>query len=160
MIYLIADEHYAHKNIIKYDNRPFKDLEEMRETMIARHNEIIRPEDTVYHIGDFYFGKDVHKAEWIISRLNGKNIFIKGNHDDWLPENHPTRLEFWHGKQYIVLDHFQMTTWPKSHNGSFQFYGHSHGKSVPRGNQLEVFCGNYNYAPVLLNDLIKKIKND
>jgi calcineurin-like phosphoesterase family protein len=77
-----------------FDDRPFKDLIEMRETMIQRHNEIVNPNDTVYHLGDFNFNHDPEKVQEIIRRLNGNNIFIKGSHDYWLPEGHPVRLEF------------------------------------------------------------------
>jgi calcineurin-like phosphoesterase family protein len=162
-----------------FDNRPFKDLIEMRETMIQRHNEIVNPNDTVYHLGDFNFNHDPDKVQEIVRRLNGNNIFIKGSHDYWLPANHPVRLEVKiTNSVYIILDHYQMTSWPRSHHGSFQFYGrpllmgwpkrrcdsfqfygHSHGRSTPRRNQIEVFCGDYNYAPVELDVLIDKIKS-
>lgn len=85
-----ADYHLGHENIIKYCKRPFKNVQEMNETIITRHNQRVKPEDTVFFIGDFMFrnsagGKKgeglVHKAEYYISKLNGRFYFIKGNHD-------------------------------------------------------------------------------
>jgi calcineurin-like phosphoesterase family protein len=47
-IFFTADQHFGHKNIIKYCNRPFSSVEEMNKVMIDRWNEIVGKEDTVY----------------------------------------------------------------------------------------------------------------
>jgi calcineurin-like phosphoesterase family protein len=88
--FFTSDFHLNHANIIKYCQRPFTSLEEMNETIIKNHNERVKPEDIVYFIGDFCFknsigGKEGEglpiKAEELVKKLNGKFIFIKGNHD-------------------------------------------------------------------------------
>jgi len=86
-----SDYHLGHANIIKYCNRPFKNLEHMNTEIIRRHNERIKPEDTVFFLGDFCFKNtpnsvkrgegDIVKTIEYEKRLNGKLIFIKGNHD-------------------------------------------------------------------------------
>ena len=50
-----SDYHFSHHNIIRYCGRPFKDIEEMNATIIARHNERVKPDDTVFFLGDFVF---------------------------------------------------------------------------------------------------------
>ena len=83
-----ADYHLGHFNIIKYCERPFKSLEDMNNTIIRKHNERVKKEDTVFHLGDFCFrnsnnigeGIKVKAIDWE-SQLNGKIIHIKGNHD-------------------------------------------------------------------------------
>jgi len=82
MNWITADLHLGHKNIIKpdYCNRPFKDVDEMNTTIIRNWNRVVKPDDTVYVLGDFALGKKKKVAYWI-SRLNGYKILILGNHD-------------------------------------------------------------------------------
>ncbi len=80
-----SDYHFSHFNIIRYCGRPFATVEEMNETIIRKHNERVKSEDTVFFLGDFIFkgGKEggEQRALNFEKRLNGKFIFIKGNHD-------------------------------------------------------------------------------
>lgn len=78
--FLIADTHFNHTNIIKYCNRPFKDINEMNETLIKNWNEVISKDDLVYHLGDFgFFNNDELKE--LLKLLNGTKILLLGNHD-------------------------------------------------------------------------------
>ena len=79
MIYLTSDEHYHHKNILTYISRPYDSVEAMNEDMIIRHNSIVKPEDVVYHIGDFTLSRTA--VTQILPRLNGIHHLIAGNHD-------------------------------------------------------------------------------
>jgi len=103
--FLSADIHLNHGNIIMYCKRPWLKVgdcvetdegrekwvstdikkartDEMNEALVREWNSVVNPEDTVRHLGDFYFdagdGKDA--AYWE-GRLNGKIVHIKGNHD-------------------------------------------------------------------------------
>ena len=80
-----SDYHFSHANIIRYCNRPFETVEEMNEVIIRKHNERVKPEDTVFFLGDFIFkgGKEGGEERYreFERKLNGKFIFIKGNHD-------------------------------------------------------------------------------
>jgi len=88
--FFTADWHINHGNIIEYCDRPFATVEEMNETIIKNHNARVKDEDTVFFLGDFSFknskggkvGEGLPiKAEDIIKRLNGRFVFVKGNHD-------------------------------------------------------------------------------
>ena len=46
--YYIADLHLGHENVIRFDNRPFADLEEMHRTIIDNWNRTVTAGDTVY----------------------------------------------------------------------------------------------------------------
>ncbi len=77
-IYLIANTHFNHNNIIKYCNRPFKDIEEMNKSIINNWNSIVDKDDIVYHLGDFLLGDNISD---FVSKLNGKIYLVRGNHD-------------------------------------------------------------------------------
>lgn len=57
MNYYISDTHFGHKNVIRYDNRPFDSIEEMDEAMIQLWNETVNDADAVYILGDFSWYK-------------------------------------------------------------------------------------------------------
>ncbi|MFW6243233.1 MAG: metallophosphatase, partial [bacterium] len=79
MAFHISDQHFFHSNIIKYCNRPFKDINEMNYFMIEKWNEVVGINDIIYHHGDFCLGGK-NNASSILSVLNGYKILIKGNH--------------------------------------------------------------------------------
>jgi len=79
VIWFTADYHLGHGNIIKYCNRPFRDVEHMNQTIITRHNARVGQNDIVYHLGDFCF-KQPKAHEWE-RKLNGKIVHVLGNHD-------------------------------------------------------------------------------
>lgn len=79
-IFFTSDTHFGHKNIIKYADRPFKDVTHMNEMLVHYWNEVVHPEDTVYHLGDVALGP-IRESLGYIHRLNGKKILVTGNHD-------------------------------------------------------------------------------
>ena len=87
-IFLTADLHLDHENIIKYCNRPYKNKEEMYENIINNWNEIVNSQDIVYIIGDFSLRGPKHKMwfEETLKLLNGSKILIYGNHDRLKPK--------------------------------------------------------------------------
>lgn len=78
-IYYTADPHFGHRNIIQYCNRPWSSVEEMNEGLVARWNAVVRPEDTVYVLGDF--SMNMRDMETYTPRLNGTKVLVVGNHD-------------------------------------------------------------------------------
>ena len=78
--WLTSDTHFGHANIIEYCGRPFKDVKEMNETIIARWNEVVGREDEVFHLGDFALAPVLVAEEWE-KRLNGRIHLVRGNHD-------------------------------------------------------------------------------
>jgi calcineurin-like phosphoesterase family protein len=79
-VYFIACTHFNHANIIRHCHRPFRSVQEMNAALVRNWNQVVKEKDTVFHIGDLAFGKN--PLNWL-NFLNGKVVFIKGNHDRW-----------------------------------------------------------------------------
>lgn len=171
MHYFTADTHFSHKNISKYTGRPFSSVEEMNDALIKNWNKTVSPNDIVYHLGDFAFGNPDVIFD-LINRLNGKIYFVFGNHDEGLKDfanrikNYGARLkkvpvflgnmaEIKIDDQTIVLNHYCMKVWRKSHYGSYHLYGHSHGTlpDNPHSLSLDVGVDCHNYKPVSFDEI-------
>ena len=84
-IFFASDHHFGHNNILRFQRndgtllRPgFSNIEEMDEHLIERWNKVVRPQDKVYHCGDFTM-RDTCLS--YVKRLNGHKRLILGNHD-------------------------------------------------------------------------------
>ena len=74
--WIISDTHFFHENIGKYCNRP----DNWQELIIKNWNDLISPDETVLHLGDFALGKKSN-FELLTGSLNGRLFLIQGNHD-------------------------------------------------------------------------------
>lgn len=159
--WFIADTHFGHANIIKYSKRPFKNLKEMDETLIKNWNDHVRPNDQVYHLGDFAFGDNPAKYA---NRLNGKIHLVLGNHDykqfgrlAGLFETVQDVKEIKLGRQRIFLSHYAHRTWPGSHKGSWHLFGHTHGTLLPMGKSFDVGVDEQDFKPINLDQVRKRM---
>lgn len=132
MIFYIADWHYNHPNILSYDNRPFKTVEEMDAALVERWNATVTSADTVYVLGDMFWGGET-KAVPVLDSLNGKKILIKGNHDRCKNTEFRKRfdqisgyLEITDGDRHVVLSHYPMPCFKNHFHGWYHLYGHVH----------------------------------
>lgn len=171
-VWFTADTHFGHKNIIKYCDRPFKDVVEMNAMMIEKWNAKVGKDDIVFHIGDFAFIKDKPLLD-LIHNLNGKIILIPGNHDDVdnyaniihkiAPNKFDVATELFEvnilvedEKLRFVLCHYALRVWNKSHYGAIHLYGHSHGTlpDDPTARSMDVGADCHGYAPISLDDVL------
>lgn len=158
--YFTADTHFGHARILEYQakTRPCNDLNHMHEMLIHNWNCVVKPADTVYHLGDFGFGPAVRLAR---KRLNGKIRLILGNHDKFGLEDagifesiDMLKLVDVDG-QRIVLCHYAMRTWQFQSKGAWQLYGHSHGNLADdiTLNSVDVGVDCWNMTPVSMAQL-------
>lgn len=136
MIYFTSDLHLGHANIIRHCNRPFSSVREMDETLIKNWNIRVRPDDTVYVLGDVIF-RSAKAPEEYLSRLSGKKHLILGNHDqDWVKkctleyffESVSTLDHISDGTHQMTLCHAPMTSWPDN-TRSYMVFGHIHNNT-------------------------------
>lgn len=139
--FFTSDTHFNHANIIKFCNRPFKDVEQMNDVMIANWNSVIGKDDTVFHLGDFCLGG---AAEWtkILDRLNGKIYLIMGNHDlknirqGFISrfEHVAMQMRIEIGKKRIYLCHYPFLCFEGSYKDDvWQLFGHVHTRRSNSG---------------------------
>lgn len=162
-----SDTHYGHANIIRLVNRPFPHVDAMDEAMVDRWNALVQPDDLVYHLGDFSFHKP-GRATSIAARLNGQKFLVWGNHDKPLRKESEFLAQWiWckdladievQGKK-IILCHYAMKVWNKSHHDSWQLYGHSHGSlpDDPNALQLDVGVDCWDYRPVSFEQVAERM---
>jgi len=136
MIYFTADTHFGHANSIKFCNRPFSDVHEMNEYMIAAWNERVRDNDAVFIIGDMFFKSNIPPAE-ILPRLNGRKHLIVGNHDgQWMPhqnlnkffESVDTYYDYHDNDRSYVMCHYPLLTYQHEMKW-YMIHGHIHNST-------------------------------
>jgi calcineurin-like phosphoesterase family protein len=175
-VFITADEHYGHRRIIEYCGRPFAHVDEMTETIIARHNAKVpnSPNYLTIHVGDWFWRTlSLGEALTILGRLHGRHAFIFGNHDeliekhqdvfaqqlDWIKgENKDSgthRLKF--NGHDITLCHYAMRVWNSSHKGSWMVYGHSHNELPVVGKSFDIGVDGHNFSPWSLEEIEKKM---
>lgn len=206
-IFFTSDQHWGHKNVIKYCDRPFKKdcqecggsghiipndivrggepevcsvchgdgfiplVDEMDKFMIEQWNSVVKPGDVVYHIGDIgFFNNDQDKKkalENVLKRLNGSIHLIFGNHDSYIKNAEGFA---WKGdyktikskskdpiQYYIVMCHYPMLSWNRSHYGSVMIHGHCHGSLQKDETQIRIDVGVdcWDFKPVPLSEILR-----
>lgn len=168
--FVTSDTHFFHSNFIfKYSIRDFKTVEEMNDKIVDSWNEVVPKEGTVFHLGDFSFGKPDETID-VIKRLNGNIVYIIGNHekplnkiksyfssvhdilDVSIKDDGPGSFQ---GYRSIILLHYAMRVWDRSHRGSWHLYGHSHGdlEDDPNSLSFDVGVDCWNYRPLSFYDV-------
>ena len=165
MIYLIADLHLNHRNIIRYCDRPFTSVEEMNETLITNWNKIVRRDDVVFVVGDLAFCRKGDKISQWTNQLNGHIILIVGNHDRGNLDSvlHMDKCILTYKGRELLLVHD-----PHTVNGweGFVVHGHVHNNDLvnfPFMNRerktINVGVELINYTPVSIDFLIEAIED-
>lgn len=158
MIWVTSDTELGHTNIIRYCNRPFNSVGEMDEKIVEQFNSLMGKNDILYHLGDLGRGN--------LSALRGKfkvGTFhlILGNHDHIKNWERPYfdsishYKEIKHNGHNIVLSHYAMRVWNKSHHGAIQLHGHSHGTLPNLGNRQDDMGWDVWKRPLPLDEVVE-----
>lgn len=179
MIYYTSDLHFGHSNIIKYEHRPFTDVQDMTNKLIENWNSVVKDNDTVYILGDFAFNgsaSSVDDINNIVFKLKGEKHLIIGNHDQFINKQHFKPL-LWKeitpykrikdtyidelGEKHnriVCLFHYPIEHWDMQMYGSIHLHGHLHSKPTRlyQENRYNVGCDLWDYKPVTLQQIIEK----
>ncbi len=80
-VFVTADTHFNHAGVLAMCGRPFADVAEHNEALIAAWNSVVGPRDEVWHLGDFALGGTAEELAVLFRRLRGRKILCRGNHD-------------------------------------------------------------------------------
>ncbi len=181
-IFFTGDLHFGHANVIAFDNRPFKTVEEMDAKLIRRWNNKVGNGDLTYVLGDMIWKARNDDAPELIKSLNGQIILIKGNHDRFL-HNAKAKAALAGIKDYddicvsledgtkkrVILSHYFTPMYNGHRYQAIHLHAHSHFtdeadfevdyakrlNSIGCRNEIyNVGCMYWNYEPVTLTRLL------
>lgn len=157
--FIIADTHFGHRNIIKYEpvKRPFATIEEHNMALVDKWNTVVHGNDTVWHLGDVLFGKDSFKY---LPMLNGRKMLVMGNHDHYPSALYLEHFAKLHGA--AELRGFILTHMPV-HESQFERYegnlhGHLHSKSMEDSRYFCVSAEHTWLCPMQIDEAIEILR--
>ena len=151
-VYFTSDTHFNHDQKFIYESRGYKNRYEHNDALITKINEVVRPQDTLFHLGDFCLNITPPEFDAILSRINCNNIaYIWGNHNSCIRRHYEDAVAAQYGRDVevypyaigkltylgyykelivnghmIVLHHFSHQIWNQMQKCSWQLSGHSH----------------------------------
>ena len=141
MNYYISDLHFFSKNQtaegLNFDNRPFKNVDEMHASILNNWNSRVTNGDTVYILGDISNRGKNEDLIALVARLKGKKVLIVGNHEDIRDYRYKQLFhaiyDYFEITDHVdkqpyklVLCHYPILMWNGQHNGTILMYGHLH----------------------------------
>ena len=166
-VWYTADTHFGHENIIRHCKRPFRSADQMDSVLIGNMWKVVKPDDTLWIVGDFAFGPAAKNGEWleaVFTNLPGREKhFVIGNHDGGLTLNLPWNsvsqlTEVRDGGRRCVLCHYPMITWNGARNGAIQLFGHVHQRWLGSRNAVNVGVDVWDFMPVTIADIERRAR--
>lgn len=170
MNFYISDMHLGHKNCIKYDNRPFENIDQMNKVLVENWNNKVSENDDIWIIGDFCYRSEKDPS-YFLKQLKGHKHLIVGNHDKVTVESKSAykylesieKLQHLKdGNHQVILCHFPLAEWAGKHYGSYHIHGHIHartGETYEFMNRTErslnAGCMLNGYEPVTFEELLR-----
>lgn len=163
-VFFIADMHFGHEAMIRFENRPFTDIKNQENQLIRNWNETVTAEDEVYVLGDFSLSDSMEEVSRLCGSLNGKKTLVLGNHDTHSPEWY-RQCGFDEASAWpIIIDGF----WILSHEPLYinenmpyaNIYGHVHGNPTYKDCCRQSICvcvERIDYRPISFDEIKKKV---
>ena len=158
--FLIADTHFGHEAIIRYERRPFADAAEMDTHLLANWNAAVAQDDLVYMLGDFALAS-AERVRALLHALHGRKLLILGNHDRKHPAAWWQDAGFHWVSPYPILaeENLLLSHEPLYVNANMPYaniFGHVHGNPAYKdasGQHVCVSCERIGYTPLALEAL-------
>ena len=174
-IWFTSDLHLDHANIINICKRPFANVQAMNDTFINNFNSKVQDNDLVYMLGDIGMGRASRTLSFV-KQLKGVKILVRGNHDHedlfvyekdvWydvvaLEEIRINKVSNREIEKLceLTLCHYPLSSWNKSHYGSINLHGHSHGFRSNTNQQLDVGVDPNGYFPLSIIEVLDKLRD-
>jgi calcineurin-like phosphoesterase family protein len=180
-IWFTADQHFGHKNIIDFCKRPFSDIEVMDIILADYWNNRVKPDDIVYHLGDFAIPQGSmrevywHSIATYVSRLNGYKILIRGNHDKSHRQMREAGFIDSVDQAYITVEgthlwlahvpsqgDYKDRTLQRPRNAGIPYdiglCGHVHNQWWKRDRMVNVGCDVWDYMPITIREIKERLE--
>ena len=166
----------SHIQPFLWEPRGFSSIEEMNEAIVERWNKIVKPNDSVWVLGDLILCNNVTGIQYL-KRLNGQLYIIFGNHDTEVRKNLffkelPNAHGGWYayqikdGKWHFYLSHYPTLTSNYDEKHVSQHLMNLHGHTHQQTNWLDptnpfmyhVGLDSHNCTPVSIEEIRADIK--
>ena len=184
-VYITSDTHFGHDREFLWGPRGFSGVLEHDKKIIENWNAVVKPEDTVYHLGDVMLGDNEYGMS-CLRQLNGNIVIIPGNHDTKtrlalyetlpnvrvlksnVPDLVPAGVYFKYKKYMFYFSHHPTMTSnlekdPYLRAHLINIFGHTHQKKRFYNDIPFMFhagLDSNNCAPVLLDDAIVAMREE
>lgn len=158
--FVASDHHFGHDKILTFvhDGKPLRDFATIKEHdlhIVEMHNSVVRPQDTTYFLGDVVINQ---KNLWMLGKMNGRKILIKGNHDIFALKYYVPYFEDIRAAVPTKCRTAWMTHVPVHTDNLYRFkiniHGHTHGNLIkdqwgkPDQRYINVCMEHINYTPI------------
>ncbi len=157
-IWFWSDQHFGHKNIIGYCNRPFEDVNQMERELMANYYSTITENDVCIWVGDVSFMNDGFTND-LLDEMPGYKILVLGNHD--IDHGVIRKLNFDEVHSILSVRNFIVShhPWWNVPAERFHIHGHIHNNVTNNPQHINVSVEHTNYKPRNLVDIMNEIKN-
>lgn len=163
--WVTADTHFGHAGVCKFERedgsplRPWNNPDEMDDALVENWNSVVKDRDRVYLLGDVVINR---RCLPTLSRLNGRIVLIKGNHDifrlkDYLPYFDDIRAyvvgHTKEKKHKYILSHIPIHEESLGRFG-INIHGHLHYREVEDPRYVCVSVERTNFTPIELEQAL------
>lgn len=178
-IWFTSDLHICHDRDFVWKARNFENVAEMNEAIVEKWNKLVKPDDTVWNLGDIAL-MDTDTAIEILKQLNGTQYWLRGNHDhggrvraiceacpNIIVPKHTFVTTLQIGNNLAYLGHYPMLTANNDEDKPFNrhvlsLHGHTHQKDnfKDENNPFMYHVGvdSHNCEPVNEDEVISDIR--